>query len=340
MCPTGYSTCDNICVNEQLDVMNCGGCGIACAESCISGECQVTLSSSESAVALAVDASALYWVNSSGSVVSIPLSGGSTTTLATGQNSPLAIALDGSNVYWTTTDGNIVAVGKSGGTPKTILTGQGGIVGLAVASGEAFWGAQADGINYQIRGTTLPAGGATIVIAETDGAAYGIAADATNVYWSTKAALYSALISGGTMTALDAGGPPATRLASVGATTGSTGSAPVVALAIDSSDIYWGTFGATAAGPGGTGTGTVQKIGLTGSGEQGLASGQSGPNGLAIDDKSIYWTTGLGLVLKLPLGGGTPSTLASTSNGGTGIVVDGTTVYWGSGNTVQKITPK
>jgi len=322
-CPTGYSTCNNVCVNEQLDDSNCGGCGIKCDESCTAGECEVTFSSTESAVALAVDATNLYWVNSSGSVVKVAISGGSTTTLATGQNSPQAIALDSANVYWTTTDGNVATVPKSStgsATPSDVASGQSGILGLAISGGNAYWGASGDA-DYEIR--TVPTSGTgapTLVSAFSSGPAYGVAVDSTSVYWTTKSGLFSAALGG-----MGDSGAPVTSL-------GGLGGNGVVALAIDSSNAYWGSFAA--------GGGTLQKVAKTGGGATQLASGQFGPNGLAVDSSSIYWTTQAGLVLKLPLSGGSPTTLASVSNGGTGIVVDATTVYWASGNTVQKITPK
>jgi len=324
VCTDGYSSCDNACVNEQLDVGNCGGCGIACAESCISGECQVTLSSSESATALAVDATNLYWINSSGSVVKAGISGGSPVTLIASQDGPQGIALDAANVYWTTSDGNLVSIPKSGGSLITIASGQSGILGLAVQGANAYWGAS-DGTSYAILTARTASAGAgappTEVSSQLGGAQpVAIAVDASNVYWTTKSGLFSAPL----------GGPP--DGGSAPQSLGGVGGNGVSALAIDTSTAYWGSFA--------SGSGTVQKVALAGGGTTQLASGQFGPNGIATDGANVYWTTQAGLVLKLPVAGGTPTTLASVSNGGTGIVVDATTVYWASGNTVQKITPK
>jgi hypothetical protein len=254
--------------------------------------------------------------------VKVAIAGGSPVTLASSLTAPAAIALDASNVYFTLGNGNVESVPKAGGSPLTIASGQTGVLGLAVSNGQVYWGASDGDLVYKIYTGSVTGTGAVDVVADSSGAAYAVAADSKNVYWTTKTALFSAPLSG--IGAFD-GGPPATSL-------GTTGGNGVAALAIDSSEVYWGSFAA--------GAGTVQKVALTGGSTTPLASGQYGPNGLAVDSKSIYWTTQEGLVLTLPLSGGTPSTLASVSNGGTGIVVDSTSVYWASGNTVQKITPK
>ena len=52
---------------------------------------------------IAVDGTDVYWTNAyGGSVVKVPLAGGSPVTLASGQNNALFIALDATNVYFTT----------------------------------------------------------------------------------------------------------------------------------------------------------------------------------------------------------------------------------------------
>jgi hypothetical protein len=67
-----------------------------------------------------------------------------------------------------------------------------------------------------------------------------------------------------------------------------------------------------------------------------LASGQSGPEAIAVDSASVYWvnqgTPGSlyndGTVMKVSLAGGTVTTLASVQDGPWGIAIDPLNVYW------------
>ena len=65
---------------------------------------------------IAVDATSIYWVNSGdGTVMKMPLAGGTAITLASGQAASAAIAVDATSVYWTNGGGTVMRLGTCQG---------------------------------------------------------------------------------------------------------------------------------------------------------------------------------------------------------------------------------
>jgi hypothetical protein len=95
---------------------------------------------------LAVDATNLYWANSrgAGTIVKLPLAGGTPTTLASSTGSA-SIAVDAANVYFTSqgvigpNDGTVVRVPIGGGAPTTLVDGQASPKGIAVDANGVYW---------------------------------------------------------------------------------------------------------------------------------------------------------------------------------------------------------
>jgi hypothetical protein len=94
--------------------------------------------------------------------------------------------------------------------------------------------------------------------------AYGIAVDATSVYWVTG-------ITGAVMKVALGGSTTPTTLAS-----GHTS----YNIAVDTTSIYWTTDS----------DGAVMKVALGGGRTTTLASGQSDTSGIVVDGTSVYWT--------------------------------------------------
>lgn len=72
----------------------------------------LTFSGEGEPVAIAADATTMYWVNiADGRLRSAPVTGGMPTTIASGQGRPSAIAVAGNVVYWVNdTDGEVWAL--------------------------------------------------------------------------------------------------------------------------------------------------------------------------------------------------------------------------------------
>jgi hypothetical protein len=62
---------------------------------------------------VAIDATSLYWTvhSGGGSIMSVPLAGGTPTALTMPQNSPQNIAVGPNTVYWTDATGTVMLLG-------------------------------------------------------------------------------------------------------------------------------------------------------------------------------------------------------------------------------------
>jgi hypothetical protein len=247
---------------------------------------------------LAVDGTSIYWVNpgvrgnSDGTVMKMPLDGGTATTLASGQNLPVAIAIDSTSVYWTNygsdvhggdgggaKDGSVMSVPLEGGTPTILAQGQKFPLGIATDGTNVYWLSQGGPAVM----TAPLAGGTPMALASARSWGTGIAVDSTGVYWSSPGERAV------TRTPLD--GSAGTILFS----TPSADPAPN-GIAIDDKNVYWTEF---------LGGGIV-KAPLAGGPPTTIFAGHAGhgiPAGIAVDSTSVYWTEhrgfGLGAVIKV-----------------------------------------
>jgi streptogramin lyase len=94
--------------------------------------------------ALAVDANNVYWTNEQdgGSVLSMPNTGGTPTTLATGCGTS-RLTVDAANVYFTNpgtqNDGLVLSVPIGGGTVTTLVTGQAAPEAIVNDASSLYW---------------------------------------------------------------------------------------------------------------------------------------------------------------------------------------------------------
>jgi hypothetical protein len=111
----------------------------------------VVLATAQSPTCIAIDSTAVYWANggtpsnsyTDGSVLKVPLGGGSVTTLAASQNSPGGIAVGATAVFWTAgtiaTNGSVIKAPLAGGATVTLATAQNNPAGIALDSSGVYW---------------------------------------------------------------------------------------------------------------------------------------------------------------------------------------------------------
>jgi sugar lactone lactonase YvrE len=278
---------------------------------------------------IALDAKNAYFSNvaAPGSVVAVPLGGGTATTLATGLGTPDTIAIDATHAYTADQTGNSIMVTMLDGSGfMQLVNMQMAPTGLALDAQDrnVYWTNAMGGTVT----TAKLASGTESTLAAGLTSPYAIALDATSVYWSD--------VADGTIVKLPlSGGAPVTL---------AKGLMNPSAIVVDAKSVYWVDGKA----------GVVAKVAIAGGAVTTLASGQKGPDALALDASSVYWTNAGdaidGSVMRVPIAGGKPVTLADgLDSPGVygGIALDATSVYWsldpaggmGTG-AVMKLTPR
>jgi hypothetical protein len=174
-------------------------------------------------VHLAIADGIVYWTNSgSGTVMSLPVTGGTPIQLADKQGALVAIAVDGHTLYWSSVGQGVIRalpLGE-GGTITTIVDDQ-DAVALFVRDATVYW-ANAEIVDDVASVFTLPAGGAPVALGSGPGP-YAAVADDHSVYWTdeTRGAVLRAPASGGDASTIASDQPGASE------------------LAIDAANLYW-----------------------------------------------------------------------------------------------------
>jgi Stigma-specific protein, Stig1 len=331
-CSAGLTQCATSCIDLTSDTHNCGACAHDClGQTCSNGACTpIVLSSSFVPPGrLTLDSNNLYFTNADGAVRSVPLAGGATSTLVTGQASPEGIAVDATNAYFANNgDGTIKSVPVQGGSATLLAQNQPNPFALQVGGANVYWTTLASGAGNGTLESCAKTGCNLTPATLATGLQYsfGLRVDASNVYWSTLngggevhyvptgggvdtavasqlSYPYDIALSGNTIVVVTYGGPGRVLMVPTPGDAG-PGTATLLVGAqyfaknvwADGTNAYWTLDNPTSSG------GTVFECALSGCNNAPLllAYGFQPCEAIVSDATYVYWLSNDGTVLKTP----------------------------------------
>lgn len=280
-------------------------------------------------VAVAIGEQGVVWTNAGltgaqGALKSIGTLGGKPQLLTTESTGPRALVTTATQVFWTDAPGQPGAGALyklEGGTVSKLVPGLDAPEGIALAANKLFW---SDFQSGEIRSIALSGSGNTPLA--QGNYPYRVAADDTYVYWTNEGTAASNPPDGSIERVNHKVGGSTKEIVASGQITPRS-IALQIGLGGATTAVWWATF---------TTQGTISRATVLGNGTVGtpevIATGLDYPNGLAVDDKNVYWTNrGAGNVMSLPLtakAGDAPKILATAQRAPGAIVADKDAIFW------------
>ena len=302
-----------------------GGCGPLCT-ACQDAHCVQTLSATavvdDIVASLIVQGDNLYWVNAgAGTVGTIPVAGGTATTVTTTARAQYHLAANHTNLSFWDADDGIWTAPLTGGGATRVGTFALPVTAITMDQGNVYWAGNLPGQVNSGAIVTAPVAGASQPLASGQASPAGIAVDAANVYWTDRATGQN----DGAVMQLAFGSHTPIAIASAQTNPGG--------IAVDAHDVYW----LSEAG--------VFKVPIGGGTILPLSSAKPYPSSsFVVDGISAYWVdSSTYAIVKAPLAGGPVVAVVPMPSvqPDRGLAVDATSVYWASAAFgIAKATPK
>ena len=246
--------------------------------------------------ALATDGTTAFVATSDARLLGAPVSGGTTTTLATLSAPAVALAMFGNYVYFATNAGGLARVAKTGGTTEPLATITGAIHGLE-ADDAAVYVATGAAEETPAGIVRVPLDGGAPAVLSSGNEPCAMVRNGRSLFWTSLAA--SAAAGTGTTPKVDSGAVLKLSLDGGAVATVASGAFAACAIAADQDSLYFAT--------------TV-------------------PNALAVKSGSSSGAPSAGLgLMRAPIAGGAPVAIAQASKALAqpgAVAVDASHVYW------------
>jgi hypothetical protein len=142
------------------------------------------LAAGQSPSEIAVDATNVYWIDTS-AIMKVGVAGGAQPIALAQPQSPANLALDASYVYWVDMSTTLMRARIDGGPPELVYYSSANpIRTVAVDGSGVYWADQSGNISVGVTGQ------ASRVLASNAPFVTGIALDAINVYWIGGSSIY------------------------------------------------------------------------------------------------------------------------------------------------------